>query len=105
MYKTLNASNILFTFNTILNSGIIPDTWLIWTIKPIYKKKGPPLNPENFRPIFILSCLGKILTAIVNEGMSTFLERNNILKRTKLASGQITQQQIILLPLNFLKMF
>lgn len=70
-------------FNMIFNSGIIPDTWLIGTIKPIYKKKGSPLNPENFRPITILSCLGKIFTAILNERMSTFLERNNILKENQ----------------------
>jgi hypothetical protein len=70
-------------FNTIFNSGILPDTWLIGTIKHIYKKKGSPLNQENFRPITILSCLGKIFTAILNEGMSTFLERNNILKENQ----------------------
>jgi hypothetical protein len=35
----------------------MPDIWLVGNIKPIYKNKGNPLDPKNFRPITILSCL------------------------------------------------
>jgi hypothetical protein len=45
----------------------MPDIWLVGNIKPIYKNKGNPLDPKNFRPITILSCLGKLFTAILNE--------------------------------------
>ena len=48
-------------FNIIFDSGIIPETWSIGIIKPIYKNKGDPGWPENYRPITILSCLGKLL--------------------------------------------
>jgi hypothetical protein len=43
-------------------------------IKPIYKNKGNPLDPKNFRPITILSCLGKLFTAILNERLCRFSE-------------------------------
>ena len=54
-------------FNLIFETGFLPDIWLIRSIKPIYKNKGNPLDPKNFRPITILSCLGKLFTAILNE--------------------------------------
>ncbi|XP_062583214.1 uncharacterized protein LOC134244980 [Saccostrea cucullata] len=45
-------------FNLIFDSGIIPDEWLTGIVKPIFKNKGDPTNPENYRPITLLSCLG-----------------------------------------------
>ena len=50
----------------------MPDIWLVGNIKPIYKNKGNPLDPKNFRPITILSCLGKLFTAILNERLCRF---------------------------------
>jgi hypothetical protein len=52
-------------FNCIFSSGIVLDSWLLGNIKPIYKIKGDPLNPKNFRPITILSCFGKLFTSIL----------------------------------------
>ena len=70
-------------FNMILDSGILPDTWLVGEIKPIYKNKGSPNNPENYRPITILSCLGKVFTAILNDRIHRFLEENNLLNENQ----------------------
>jgi hypothetical protein len=50
----------------------MPDIWLVGNIKPIYKNKGNPLDPKNFRPIN--SCLGKLCTAILNERLCRFSE-------------------------------
>jgi hypothetical protein len=36
--------------------------------------KVNPLDPKNFRPITILSCLGKLFTAILNERLRVFSE-------------------------------
>ena len=61
-------------FNLIFETVFLPDIWQIGSIKPIYKNKSNPLYPKNFRPITILSCLGKLLTAILNESLRVFSE-------------------------------
>jgi hypothetical protein len=52
-------------FNCIFSSGIVPDSWLLGNIKPIYKNKVVPWNPKIVRPTTILSCFGKLCTSIL----------------------------------------
>ena len=66
----------------ILDTGHIPESWLIDVIKPLYKKGDPTLS-ENYQLITILSCMGKLFTAIFNTRLNTFLEVNSILKKTQ----------------------
>jgi len=44
-------------FNLVLNSGIhvLPESWQIGSIIPIYKNKGDINSPENYRPLTLLS--------------------------------------------------
>ena len=44
----------------MFNSGVIPESWSIGIIRPIYKNKGDPKNPDNYRAITLVSCLWKI---------------------------------------------
>ncbi|VDI82438.1 Hypothetical predicted protein, partial [Mytilus galloprovincialis] len=43
-------------FNIVFESGCIPDSWSEGIIVPIYKCKGDPANPDNYRGITVLSC-------------------------------------------------
>jgi hypothetical protein len=61
-------------FNLVFDTGIIPESWLVGTIKPFYKNKGNKNDPKNYRPITILSCLGKLFTAILNNRLNTYSE-------------------------------
>ena len=70
-------------FNLIFDTGILPDVWLLGNIKPIYKNKGNPLDPKNFRPITILSCLGKLFTSILNERLRKFSEEALLLNENQ----------------------
>ena len=86
-------------FNLILNTDILPECWLEGIIRPIYKRKGDPHEPENYRPITILSCFGKLFTSILNLRLQTFLETNNIIKENQAGfrSGYSTTDHIFVL--------
>ena len=79
MSKIMMPIYVLF-FNLILDTGILPDSWLEWVIRAIYKHKGNPSKPENYRPITILGCFGKLFTSVLNARLHRFLEINDILE-------------------------
>ena len=70
-------------FNLVFNSGKIPESWTLGVIKPIYKNKGDPKLPENYRPITILSCLGKLFTLIIDNRLKFFTEKYNIIEENQ----------------------
>lgn len=42
----------------------------------MYKNKGDNTwDPKNYRPITLLSCLGKLFTAIINETLNNYADR------------------------------
>ena len=63
---------MLSFFNFILDTGFFPKSWSEGYIIPIYKQKGESSFPENYRPITIFSCLGKLFTAVLNERLTSF---------------------------------
>lgn len=65
-------------FNLILNTGIIPSDWTLGIIIPLHKK-GPKSDPNNYRGITLLSCIGKLFTALLNKRLNDFMENNNLL--------------------------
>lgn len=70
-------------FNLILTTGHIPEQWTLGKIKPIYKNKGDASDPDNYRLITILSCLGKLFTALMSERLNTFVEESDILNENQ----------------------
>ena len=41
------------------------------------------MNPENYRAITLVSCLGKLFTAVLNERLNMFLSENEILSENQ----------------------
>ena len=58
----------------MLNLGIVPEEWCIGAIIPIYKNKGSDSDPDNYRGITLLSCVGKLFTALLNYRLTNYLE-------------------------------
>ena len=54
-------------FNVILDTSIFPEQWSLGIIKPLYKNTGAKDNPNNYRGITILSCLGKLFSIFLIE--------------------------------------
>jgi hypothetical protein len=86
-------------FNIVFESGIVPESWTIGVINPIYKNKGDITKPENYRPITLLSCLGKLFTSIINNRLTKFMETNNLLNNCQAGfrKNQSTSDHIFVL--------
>ena len=81
----INSSHVLTKLyvkliNYVLNRSCIPESWLLGQIIPIFKNKGSIENPENYRRITILSCLGKLFNIVLNSRLTSFLETNELLR-------------------------
>ena len=86
-------------FNLILNTSIIPESWTIGIINPIYKNKGTESDAANYRPITLLSCLGKFFTAIINSRLQKYTESHSIINdyQTGFRSGFSTVDNMFIL--------
>ena len=63
---------------------MVPEDWLLGVIKPIYKNKGDPTNPENYRPITLISCLGKLFTGILRNRLEIYAQDISLLKENQI---------------------
>ena len=68
----------IILINNSLTQGSFPSILKLAEICPIFKK-GDFDNCGNYRPISLLSNLGKILEKVMYTRLSKFLENNNIL--------------------------
>jgi len=68
--------SLLTLFQKFWETEQIPTDWARGIIVPIYKD-GDRSNPDNYRGITLLSVVGKLYTAIINERLSEWLETTN----------------------------
>ena len=74
---------LLKLFNDILQSNeVIPD-WVSGMIVPLHKD-GPKLNTSNYRGITLISCLGKVFLAILNNRLMEYSINHNLLSPAQL---------------------
>ena len=66
-------------FNLVLDTGLVPECWTLGMIKPIFKNKGSCKDPSNYRPITLISCVGKVFTAILNNRIQSYVEDKEII--------------------------
>ena len=67
-------------FKVIFESGLIPESWLVDTIKPIFKNKSESRLPENYRHITIISCFGKLFTSVINRRLNKYAEEVELIE-------------------------
>lgn len=70
---------ILNLFNQCLLTGKMPDIWKFGLVIPILKLGKPPKCKSSYRPITLLSCLGKLLERIMKNRMEQQIEVDNLL--------------------------
>ena len=65
-------------------------------IKPLYKGKGSRDCADNYRGITLLSCVGKLFTAVLNDRVTSFIESLGLLgeEQAGFRSGYLTMDHI-----------
>lgn len=66
--------------NMCISEGKYPTILKTARVTPVYKR-GDPQNPENYRPISVISVFSKILEKLLHSKINNFLERYNILNK------------------------
>ena len=72
------AQPLVNLFNRSLNEHEFPDSWKIANVTPIYKK-GDRDVCGNYRPVSLLSCIGKIMEKCVQKHVFSYLKFNTLL--------------------------
>ncbi len=50
--------------------------WQDADIVTLYTHKGDPMDPSNYRGIFLLDVVGKVLTSIINQRLKVLFEES-----------------------------
>lgn len=74
---TVSAS-LVKVFNSSLENGICPPALKLARVTPIHKN-GPRSDPNNYRPIFILPVLFKLLEKHVCSDIMQYLRSHNLI--------------------------
>lgn len=77
------ATPLTMIFNKSLDEGRVPEDWKVARVTPIYKRKGEPSAPSNYRPISLTSVVCKVLEGIVREAIMSFVQE----------TGQLNEEQ------------
>ncbi len=73
---------LLKLYNYCWATGIYPESWKSGIVIPL-PKQADAININEFRPITLLSCVGKVFEKIVSERLKYFLERSGILTKAQ----------------------
>jgi hypothetical protein len=75
----LALEQLLRIFNSCFDMSYSPSKWKIAKIIVIPKKDDESDNPANYRPISLLSCIGKILEKVINLRLNDWAETQKLL--------------------------
>ena len=72
------APPLAILFNRSINEGKFPAIWKTAHVAPIHKKEEKHLV-HNYRPISLLSCIGKVMEVCVQKHVLNFLLAHNLI--------------------------
>ena len=72
------ARHLATLFNNSLQSSIFPSSWKLANIIPVFKK-GDESETSNYRPISILSCIGKVFERCVFKYLHNYIITNRLI--------------------------
>ncbi|MCG8048301.1 MAG: reverse transcriptase family protein [Candidatus Thiodiazotropha endolucinida] len=83
-------------FSRLIHSGRFPQAWKLANVTPVFKK-GDKQLPNNYRPISLLSGLGKTMERLVHKHVYNYCIQNNILTASQsgFIQGDSTTYQLL----------
>ena len=83
-------------FNKSLSEGIFPSIWKTAHVTPIHKK-GSRSICSNYRPISLLSCVGKVMEKCIQKHLTSYLKQNEIITNSQsgFTHGDSTTYQLL----------
>ena len=70
-------------FSDSIRLGYFPQLWKSAIVKLIPKPNKDAKYAKNFRPISLLSCVGKVLERIIANRLSAYMEEKNLFSKTQ----------------------
>lgn len=95
----ISRQKLLLIYNQSWSKGKFPDSWREAIIVPILKKKKDKTKKSSYRPVSLLSCIGKLLERMVNWRLLKHLEENLLLNNSQSAyrKNRSTEDQLVYL--------
>ena len=90
------AKPLTYIFRNSIQSGVFPSIWKQANVVPIFKKGNKHIS-SNYRPISLLSCVGKLFERVVFKYTYNFLHSNKIFYELQsgFLPGRNTDSQLI----------
>ena len=90
------AKPLALLFNKSLTVCQFPDSWKRGVIMPLFKKGNTNLS-SNYRPIALLSCVGKLMERVVYKHIYNFFVQNKLIYKLQsgFLKGHSTVHQLI----------
>ena len=97
--RSVAKQKLLDIYNHSWNTGTFPTSWKEAIIIPILKKEKDRHSKTSYRPISLLSCLGKTMERMVNRCLQHHLEKNGLLSPSQsgFRKNRSTEDQVTLL--------
>ena len=94
--SSIIAEPLTILFNRSLRESKFPAIWKVSHVTPLHKK-GPMRFCNNYRPISLLSCIGKVLEKCIHKHLYKFLQYNNIITQSQsgFIPGDSTVNQLL----------
>jgi hypothetical protein len=91
------APSLARIFNYSLQTGRFLGIWKEANVTPLYKNKRDREDLKNYRPVSLLSCIGKVMERCVHNQVFNFFIRNNLLSKYQSAfmPGSSTIRQML----------
>ena len=67
-------------FNSTLESGQVPEDWRVANVTPLFKK-GSREELGNYRPVSLISVVGKVLEILTRDQMRNHLNKYKVIIR------------------------